>query len=619
MINFQLLNFRKYLFRIFGSNEILTSKEGRRAMLYSEDLVEEVRSRNDIVDVISNYVKLKKKGGTYFGLCPFHNEKSPSFSVTPGKQMYYCFGCGEGGNIYSFVMKYENFTFMEAFKMLADRAGIDLPENEYSVEEKQKEDLRSTLLEINKIAAKYFHYQLKGHNGEIGRKYFEKRGLSDETVIKFGLGYSNKTSDDLYRYVKNLGYTDDVLKETGLFSFSEKGTYDKFWNRVMFPILNVNGKVIGFGGRVMGDGEPKYLNSPETKVFEKSRNLYGLNFARVSRKSYLLICEGYMDVIALHCGGFTNAVAALGTAFTYQHAMLIKRYAKDVILTFDSDGAGKKAALRAIPILKQANISAKVLDMKPYKDPDEFIKNKGTEEYQKRIDNAESSFIFEIRMMQQDYQMNDPQSKAKFYTEAAKKLLEFPEELERNVYIEAVSREFSIPLAELSTAVKRLALTYKGDEKENLEYQDMPRKFAGRKKTEDGTMQAQKILLTWLIEDNNIYNKIKEYISEEDFYQPIYNKVAKKLFEQFRNGEINPPRILNDFIDEEEHKIAASLFNTPLREEMSIQEKEKALNDTVIKVKKNSISFKSRTATDINVLQKLVMEQKNIGKIRITL
>lgn len=311
--------------------------------------------------------------------------------------MYYCFGCGEGGNVYSFIMKYENYSFVEAVKMLADRAGITLPEAEYSEEERKRADLRANLLEINKKAAMYFHHQLKSEKGKIGLKYFNERGLDNETIVRFGLGYSTKTSNDLYQYMKTFGYSDDILKESGLFSFSEKGTYDKFWNRVMFPILDINSRVIGFGGRVMGEGEPKYLNSPETKIFEKSRNLYGMNFARISRKPYLLICEGYMDVIALHRAGFTNAVAALGTAFTDQHAMLIKRYVKEVVLTFDSDGAGRKAALRAIPILKRAGIAMKVLDMTPYKDPDEFIKNLGADEYQKRIDNAMNSFIFEIK------------------------------------------------------------------------------------------------------------------------------------------------------------------------------------------------------------------------------
>lgn len=589
-------------------------------MYYSDDLIEEIRSKNDIVDVISSYVKLKKQGATYFGLCPFHNEKSPSFSVTPGKQMYYCFGCGEGGNVYSFIMKYENYSFLEAVKMLADRAGVTLPEAEYSEEEKRRADLKSSLLEINKKAAMYFHHQLKTEKGQIGMRYFKERGLDDEIIVRFGLGYSNKTSDDLYRYMKTFGYSDEILKESGLFSFSERGTFDKFWNRVMFPILDINSRVIGFGGRVMGEGEPKYLNSPETKIFEKSRNLYGMNYARVSRKSYLLICEGYMDVIALHRAGFTNAVAALGTAFTDQHAMLIKRYVKEAVLTFDSDDAGRRAALRAIPILKRAGIAMKVLDMTPYKDPDEFIKNMGADEYQKRIDNATNSFIFEIKMMREGYDLNDPHAKAEFYNRAAEKLLEFPDELERNVYIEAVSREFMIPQDSLSKMVIKLALSYKGEGYKRQENDEISEKRElSKKHTDDGIKQAQKMLLTWLIEDDGIYEKIKKIISERDFIEPLYRTVAGMLFEQLREGKINPARILNQFIDEEEHRQAAELFNTSLREEMSHDEREKALNEMVKKVKQNSLEHTGRNVSDVSELQTILEEQKKLQKIRISL
>ena len=303
-------------------------------MYYSEELIEEVRMRNDIVDVISGYVKLQKKGSSYFGLCPFHNEKSPSFSVSREKQMYYCFGCGAGGNVFTFIMEYENYSFVEALKFLAERAGIDLPEIEYSKEAKEKADLKLTILEINKLAAKYFYAQLKTEGGKTAYDYLKNRGLSEETIVAFGLGYANKYSDDLYRYLKTKGYSDELLIKAGIVNVDErKGAYDKFWNRVMFPIMDVNNRVIGFGGRVMGDAKPKYLNSPETVVFDKSRNLYGLNRARTSRKPYFLICEGYMDVIALHQAGFTNAVASLGTALTAGHASLLKRYVNEVYLS----------------------------------------------------------------------------------------------------------------------------------------------------------------------------------------------------------------------------------------------------------------------------------------------
>ena len=338
-------------------------------MYYPDELVEEVRSRSDVVDVIGNYVRLTKRGSTYFGLCPFHNEKTPSFSVTPSKQMYYCFGCGKGGNVFTFLMDYENITFSEAMKSLADRAGVSLPERE-DPEAKKEASLRQTLLDINKEAGRYFYYQLKSPNGRHAYEYLRGRGLTDETIKHFGLGYSNPYSDDLYRYFKSKGYSDTILKETGLFSLSGKGAYDKFWNRVMFPIMDANSRIIGFGGRVMGEGEPKYLNSPETKLFDKSRNLYGLNYARQARKDFMIICEGYMDVIAMHQAGFTNAVASLGTALTSPQASLLKRYTSQLVLAYDSDGAGVKAAMRAIPLLRHAGHSIKGLNMRPYKDPD---------------------------------------------------------------------------------------------------------------------------------------------------------------------------------------------------------------------------------------------------------
>ena len=286
-------------------------------MYYSEDLIEEVRSRNDIVDVISGYVRLQRRGSSYFGLCPFHNEKSPSFSVSPGKQMYYCFGCGAGGNVFTFLMEYENYTFPEAVKTLADRCGVELPEVEYSEEARRQADLKSRLLEIQKKAARYYFYELRQPKGRTAYEYLKGRALSDETIKRFGLGYSGQQSREMYQYLKHEGYPDELLKESGLFGMDERsGFYDKFWNRVMFPIMDVNSRVIGFGGRVMGDAKPKYLNSPETRIFDKSRNLYGLNFARSARKPNLIICEGYMDVISMHQAGFNQAVASLGTALT---------------------------------------------------------------------------------------------------------------------------------------------------------------------------------------------------------------------------------------------------------------------------------------------------------------
>jgi len=585
-------------------------------MYYSDDLIEEIRAGSEIVDVISSYVKLTKKGNTYFGLCPFHNEKTPSFSVSPGKQMFYCFGCGEGGNVYSFIMKYENYTFLEAVKYLAERQGIELPESELSSDEKKRADIKNILLDINKETAKYYFRLLKSDKGQRAYEYLRNRGLSDETIVKFGLGYSSNYGDDLYKYLSSLGYEDNILKESGLFNFTEKSVYDKFNNRVMFPIMDINNKVIGFGGRVMGDGEPKYLNSPETLLFDKSRNLYGMNIARTQRKKGFLLCEGYMDVISLHQAGFTNAVASLGTAFTNRQAMLIKRYEDDVYLTYDSDGAGVKAALRSIPILKDVGIRIKVISMRPYKDPDDFIKALGSDAFADRIEKARNSFLYEIDRLKETTDLTNPELKSEFYKDVAKKLLEFEDELERGVYADAVSQEYNIPKESLLRTINKLALTYT---KGSSEIEKKPKSGINSKKPEDGIKTAQKILLTWLIEEPDIYVKLKDVIDEDDFIEPLYNKVAKMLFNQFRQGDVNPARIINSFEKEEEHKEVAALFNTLLREEISDIEKEKTLNDTVYKVRKNSIDNKLNSVSDVGELQELIKEQTELQKLKIHL
>ena len=589
-------------------------------MYYAEDVIEEVRSRNDIVSVISEYVKLQRKGSSYFGLCPFHNEKSPSFSVSPDKQMYYCFGCGAGGNVFTFIQEYENYSFPEAMKFLAERAGITLPEKEYSQEERRAQDLRTRILNVNKMAAKYYYYQLRTENGRQAMEYLKNRCLSDETIRSFGLGYSNKYSNDLYLYLKKQGVSDELLRESGLMNVDERnGMYDKFWNRVIFPIMDVNNRVIGFGGRVMGDGKPKYLNSPETAVFDKSRNLYGLNVARTARKKSMLVCEGYMDVISMHQAGFKNSVASLGTALTTQHASLLKRYTDEVILTYDSDGAGIKAALRAIPMLKAAGISTRVLHMNPYKDPDEFIKTLGPEAFQERMDQAENSFLFEISILERDFDMHDPEGKTGFYQAAARKLMEFDQELERENYIQAVAERYHISFDSLRKMVNREAMRGAVPRRER---EEVVRPQKNREK-EDGKKTSQRLLLTWLIEQKGLYEKISAYISPEDFTDPLYREVAEKLFEQLKTGEVNPARILSAYEDAEQQREVAALFNATVRVETKA-ELEKALNETILRVLRGSIEY--RTAhldpADMAGLQKIVADKRRveaIGKLHISL
>ena len=588
-------------------------KQVRLTMYYPDELVEEVRSRNDIVDIVGNYVRLQKKGASYFGLCPFHNEKSPSFSVSPQKQMYYCFGCGAGGNVFTFLMNYENDTFPEAIKTLADRAGINLPEIEYSEEMKKEADKKALLLEINKEAARYFYYQLRAPQGQIGHQYLAKRELSEETMKQFGLGYSNKYSNDLVQYLRQKGYRDELIIQAGLATGDEiKGVHDKFWNRVMFPIQDVNHRVIGFGGRVMGEGEPKYLNSPETMIFDKSRNLYGLNFARSSRRDHIILCEGYMDVISMHQAGFTPAVASLGTAFTSGQANLLHRFTDTVILSYDSDGAGTKAARRAIGILRENGMTARVLNLEPYKDPDEFIKNLGAEAFEERIKQAENSFFFELRILQRDYNLQDPDEKTAFHKEIAKKLSSFSEEVERENYIEAVADKYNIGFENLRNMVNHL-----GNRQGLIKPLERPKSgIQSKTTTQDAIMRSQGLLLTWLVEEKTVYSKIRKYISKEDFTQEPYGKVAEHLLADLERGICEPAAIISLFQDEEEQRKVAALFNTKLPPMDNLSEKEKALKDVLVAVKRNSYEESTKKlAQDVNGLNRVIEGKKALEEL----
>ena len=588
-------------------------------MRYSDDIIEEVRQKNDIVDVVSQYVKLTRKGSSYFGLCPFHNEKTPSFSVTPGKQMYYCFGCGAGGNVFNFIMEYENYTFGEALKHLADRAGVELPQIEYSKEVREKAQERAELLEINKQAAQYFYYQLRTEKGAQGYQYLTGRGLSEETMRKFGLGYSDKFGGGLYQFLKSKGYGDDRLRESGLFNVDERhGMYDKFWNRVIFPIMDVNNRVIGFGGRVMGDGKPKYLNSPETKIFDKSRNLYGLNVARTTRRKYLILCEGYMDVISMHQAGFTNAVASLGTALTSGHASLLKRYTQEVLLLYDSDEAGVRAALRAIPILREAGVNSRVVNLRPYKDPDEFIKNLGAEAFEERLEQASDSFMFRVSIAESEFPMEEPQGQNRFFERCAEMLLELKDELERNLYIEAIVKkyrgQYGISVEDLRKRVNTLAL--KGTPAERRIQPKKSQKGAPKKKKDSASDQAQKLMLTWIVTYPKIFDKVAQYLTPEDFVVPLYREVAQMLFSQREEGEVNPARLLNSFTDSEEQREVASLFNATIHLETP-KEQDQAFADTLLRIKTESLAERNRNwnPTDMAGLQEIIKAKKELEEL----
>lgn len=585
-------------------------------MYYSDDIIEEVRRATDIVDVIGGYVALKKKGNSYFGLCPFHNEKTGSFSVSRQKQMYYCFGCGAGGNVFTFLMEYENASFVESVQILADRAGIALPEVSQTAVDKRLQDEKNLLFAIEKEAAKFYYIFLKSEKGAQAMRYLKDRGLSDETIQKFGLGASAKFSDSLYIYLKNKSYTDKQLADSGLIVYDEKkGAYDRFWNRVMFPIMDVGGRVIGFGGRVMGDGKPKYLNSPESIIFEKSRNLYGLNIARTSREKNILLCEGYMDVIAMHQAGFNNAVASLGTAFTPGHANLLKRYTEEVLLLYDSDEAGTKAALRAIPILSDAGLSAKVVDLSPYKDPDDLVKAIGPEGLKQRLETAMDSFLFEIKVLRKGYDMNTPKQATEFYKVVAGRLLSFQTELERKTYTQAVANMLQISYKELAELVTNEGIAHGG-----RPVVERPKSavVSDKRPKDDGKLKAQRLILTWICDEPKLYKAIKKYLTYEDFSEGIYKEVAKALFGQLDRGEFSPASITSAYQQEEDLRVLAQIFNTQLEHLDSEDKKADVISELIYKIRALSLEQEKEklNLADMSAMQQFIKKKQELDKIR---
>lgn len=592
-------------------------------MFYSEDLIEEVRSRNDIVDVINSYVSLKKKGNTYTACCPFHNEKTPSFHVSRDKQLYHCFGCGAAGTVYTFLQQYENYTFPEAVEFLADRAGVVLPKREMTERERMEADYNSALREINKMAAGYFYYALRMKDGEPARNYLTERGLSEDTIRNFGLGYSRMYRDDLYKYLKQKGYSDELLKDSGLVRFDEKhGAGDVFWNRVMFPIMDLNGKVIGFGGRVMGDGLPKYVNSQETRIYEKRRHLYGFHLARRSKREGYILCEGYMDVISMHQAGFDNATASLGTAFTIQQAMLLKRYTDKVYLAYDSDGAGVNAAQKAIPILREVGISARVINMQPYKDPDEFMKNLGAEEFEKRIVQAESSLMFQVRIAAGNYNQQDPEGRTQFQQEVVKLVSVLKDPLERDNYIEAIANQYFIDKKKLTDSVNRYG-KYQMERKQYQEavQEETPQDTRRRERLEERKQQPQRLLLTWLVNyPAQLFPQLREKITPEDFVDEPYHRLAEQLFEQYETtGAVNPALLINQYEDMEEQMRVASVLQTTLQIEPSPEDNSLIITEIVQKVKEESIKNQLAHLQDYSKLQDLISQRGQIPNWNISL
>jgi len=583
-------------------------------LYYPDEIVEQVRASNDIVDVVGQYVKLKKQGANYFGLCPFHNEKSPSFSVSPSKQIFYCFGCGAGGNVITFLMKYENYSFQEALKALAERGGVALPQMEYSAQMRAQIERRNQLFAVNKEAATYYYHLLRSPRGAAGMRYLTERKLTPQTMSHFGLGYADGSNSDLVRYLRGKGFADDVILESGVAAHDEKrGLHDKFWNRVIYPIMDAEHRVIGFGGRVMGDGKPKYLNSPETEIFNKRRNLYGLNVARRTRKNYLIICEGYMDVISMHQAGYTNAVASLGTALTEEQCMLMSRFTKEVLVIYDMDGAGVKAALRAIPMLRDSGITTRVVNLRPHKDPDEFIQAEGGEAFEERLRRAEGSFAFIVDQLETKYDPHDPGEKSQLVHEACAEAAGIPDEIERESAEDYLAERYAIRRKTIETYVGNELMKGTETRRQQEEKESLRPKVSAAEGRADA---EQRLMLTMIVDSPWIVEKIGSYLTPEDFTNPLCREVAAMVWQQAPSGTINEAGIIDHFETAEEQSEAASLFHTELSLE-SDEEKRRAFEDVLFRLKRKSLE--ARTAaldpSDLQGFMKVMDERKKLDRL----
>ncbi len=556
-------------------------------MRFSDEFIEEVKQRNDIADVVGSYIPLKKKGNNYWGLCPFHNEKTPSFSVYPPKQMYHCFGCGEGGGVITFVMKYENVSFVEAVKILAERAGMEVKGMEETGEEKAKRARNDILRQINSDAALFFMNNLYTAHGQKGLNYLKDRGLSDETIRHFGLGFAGNNGKAVVEHLREKGYADDLIIASGIATNSETyGMSSSFFGRVMFPIINSDKKVIGFGGRVLGSGEPKYLNTSETPIFDKRRNLYGYNFAKRARKKYYILCEGYMDVISMHQAGFDSAIASLGTAFTEEQAAMIKRDGRDVYLAYDMDEAGEKAALKAVRMLTAVGITPKRISMKPCKDPDEFLTKNGREEFEKRLEGAENGFLYIEDRVRERYNLSDPEERYKCEREIVENLWMFAEdEVRMNSYAEAVVKRFGYTLSEVSKLLEETRpREYASKDPQLKKTAYSPPKKPVPKKKENVWTSAESSLLTWVTDEPEIFSVIKRYLKSEDFSPGSCRVVAEKVFQMLETGTYTTQALFDSLEDEDVKKDATGMLQNSAPDIDTSEKRMAMLKDLIIKV-----------------------------------
>lgn len=555
---------------------------------YSDEIIDDVRQSNDIVDVISQYVRLKRSGRNYFGLCPFHNEKSPSFSVSPEKQIFHCFGCGVGGNVFTFLTKIEGINFVEAVQLLAERANIQLPTLENNVDS-AKEELKAKVYKVNEFTAKYYHENLYRPESKMAQEYIKKRKLSNETLKAFQIGFSGKF-DELYKELKKQGFEDREILESGLVNKNERGQYiDRYRNRLMFPICDVRGRVIAFGGRVLDDSKPKYINSPENIVYSKGRHLYGLNVAKkYDIKKRLLIVEGYMDVVSLHQRDIHNVVASLGTALTQQQGYLLRNNTEQIILSYDSDEAGQTAKVRAMEILQNMGCDIRVLQMEGAKDPDEYVIKYGNARFQNLVDKAISVIEFKVKILRQSLNLESTNDKIKFLNEVAKLISKIDNSMEREVYIEKIAKKYDVSKEAIYAEVNKL--TYRESKEEKVLSKSKPVVRHIDKKETDNVSEATErrentVLAILLSGDRNIYEIIKQNITIKDFKYEIDKKIAKKLYEEFENGNSNINSIIDDLSEEEQSHITMIMA-----EDYGIDDVEKAIDDIIQSYEKDKLN-----------------------------
>ena len=544
---------------------------------YSDEIINEVRQANDIVDIISQYVHLKRSGRNFFGLCPFHNEKSPSFSVSPDKQIFHCFGCGVGGNAFTFISKIEGINFVEAVQTLAERANIQLPNLKDNVDS-QKEELKSKVYKVNEFTANFYHENLYKPQAKIAQEYVKKRKLSNETLKAFKIGFSGKF-DELYQELKKQGFGEREILESGLVNKNERGQFiDRYRNRLMFPICDARAKVIAFGGRVLDDSKPKYINSPENIVYSKGRNLFGLNVAKKGDLKRILIVEGYMDVISLHQRGITNVVAPLGTALTEQQGWLLRKNAEQIILSFDSDEAGLKAKLRALEILQNMGCDLRILQLEGAKDPDEYIVKYGNIRFKSVVDKALSVIEFKVKLLKDSLNLENTNDKIKFLNEIAKLIANVDNTIEREVYIEKIAQEYDISKEAIYAEVNKLS--YKNNQSDKILEKSKPVIIHQRKEeniVSEAIRKRENTIISILLSgDLNIFEIIRQNIKVEDFQDETNKKIAMILYEEFEKGNSNINGIIDELEQEEQNQITMIMAD-----DYEIDDLEKAIDDLI--------------------------------------